>query len=43
MIGTIGESTRQLVADRIKTDGALDAELGRTTPTPAPRDKDRSR
>jgi cell filamentation protein len=43
MIGTIGESTRQLVADRIKTGGALDAELGRAMPEPAPRDKDRSR
>ena len=43
MIGTIGESTRQLVADRIKTGGTLDAELGRTAPAPAPRDRDRSR
>ena len=43
MIGTIGESTRQLVADRIRTGGALGAELGRATPGPAPRDKDRSR
>ncbi|RZM36950.1 MAG: cell filamentation protein [Sphingomonas sp.] len=43
MVGTIGESTRQLVADRIKTGGALDAELGRAAPSPAPRDKDRSR
>jgi len=29
MIATIGESTRQLVADRIKTGGTLDAEIGR--------------
>lgn len=43
MIGTIGESTRQFVADRIKTGGALDAELGRAAPGSAPRDKDRSR
>jgi len=43
MIITIGESTRQLVADRIKTGSALDTELGRATPAPAPRDKDRSR
>lgn len=45
IVGTVGESTRQLVADRIKTGGALDAEIGRAAPavTPAPRDKDRSR
>ena len=45
MIGTVGESTRQLVADRIKTGGLLDAELGRaaSAPTPTPRDKDRTR
>ena len=45
MVGTIGESTRQLVADRIKTGGSLDGEIGRATPAqaPAPRDKDRSR
>lgn len=44
-VGTLGESTRQLVADRIKTGGKLDAELGRAAPapTPAPRDKDRGR
>ncbi len=29
MIGTIGESTRQFVADRIKTGGALDPDLAR--------------
>ena len=45
MVGTIGESTRQLVADRIKAGGSLDGEIGRATPAqaPAPRDKDRSR
>lgn len=44
-VSTIGESTRQLVADRIKTGGTLDAEIGRATSTPAPtpRDKERSR
>lgn len=43
---TVGESTRQLVADRIKTGGTLDAEIGRTSPrgeTPPTRDIDRSR
>jgi cell filamentation protein len=45
MVGTIGESTRQLVADRIKSGGTLDAEIGRAgpAPAPAPRDKDRGR
>lgn len=45
MVGTIGESTRQLVADRIRMGGTLDAELGRAVRThaPAPRSKDRSR
>lgn len=45
MVGTIRESTRQLVADRIKSGGTLDGDFGRATPTqsPAPRDKDRSR
>ena len=43
MVGTIGESTRQLVADRIKTGGSLDGEIGRASPTQALRDKDRSR
>ena len=45
MVGTIGESTRQLVADRIKTGGSLDGEIGRASPAQAPgtRDKDRSR
>ena len=42
-IGTVGESTRQLVADRIKTGSALDADLGRAAPASVPRDKDRSR
>ena len=45
MVGTIGESTRQFVADRIKAGGSLDGEIGRASPAqaPAPRDKDRSR
>jgi cell filamentation protein len=46
MVGTIGESIRQLVAERIKTGGTLDAEIGRTPDRarpPAPSDKDRSR
>lgn len=45
MVGTIGESTRQLVADRIKLGDKLDAEIGSATPaqSPASRDKDRSR
>ena len=45
MVSSVGESTRQLVADRIKTGGALDGDLGRAAPAPAPppRDKDRSR
>lgn len=43
MIGTIGESTRQLVADRIKSGGTLDAEIGSAAQSPTPRDKDRSR
>ncbi len=46
MVNTIAESTRQLVADRIKTGGTLDTTIGRAPdrgaapPTP---DKDRSR
>ncbi len=46
MIGTIGESTRQLVADRIKRGGALDAEIGRVPDRSAfllPRQKERGR
>src|SRR3546814_20160470 len=45
MVATIRESTRQLVADRIKAGGSLDGELGRAAQAqaPAPRDKDRSR
>ncbi|MDT7531288.1 hypothetical protein OVY29_21765 [Sphingopyxis sp. SE2] len=46
MVNTIGDSTRQLVADRIKMGGALDADIGRvpdrgrTTP---PQQKERGR
>ena len=46
MMTTIAESTRQLVADRIKMGGELNADLGRTPDrgaTPPPRGKDRSR
>ena len=46
MVATIGESTRQLVANRIKTGGALDPELGRIpdrATAPPPRQKDRGR
>jgi cell filamentation protein len=46
MVGSIGESTRQLVADRIKTGAALDAEIGRApdrSAAPPVRDKDRTR
>lgn len=43
MVGTIGESTRQLVADRIKAGGELIPEIARVSPSPQPRDKDRSR
>ncbi|WP_235527224.1 hypothetical protein [Sphingopyxis sp. 113P3] len=45
MVATIRESTRQLVADRIKAGGSLDGEIGRAAQVqaPAPRDKDRSR
>ena len=46
MINTIGDSTRQLVADRIKTGGALDAEIGRVSDrgrTPPPQQKERGR
>lgn len=44
MVGTIGESTRRFVADRIKSGGELDAEIGRASSTRSPpRDKDRSR
>jgi cell filamentation protein len=45
IVGAIGESTRALVVDRIKSGSTLDAELGRAAaaPTPLPRDKDRSR
>ena len=43
MVGTIGESTRQLVADRIKAGGELNPETGRAAPSPTPRDKDRGR
>lgn len=46
MVNTIGDSTRQLVAGRIKTGGALDAELARTAdqspPLPA-QNQERSR
>jgi cell filamentation protein len=46
MVITVGESTRQLVAERIKTGGALDAEIGRvpdrSSMPPLP-DKDRTR
>lgn len=43
---TIGESTRQLVAGRIKTGGPLDSELGRVadrSAVPPPQQKDRGR
>lgn len=45
MVGAIGESTRQLIADRIKSGSRLDAEIDRARPaqSPAARDKDRSR
>ena len=45
MLSSVGESTRQLVADRIKSGGVLHAELGRASaaPAPPPRDKGRSR
>ena len=43
MVSTIRESTRQLVADRIKAGGELNPEIGRAAPSLAPRDKDRSR
>lgn len=46
MVGTIGESTRQLVAARIKTGGALDAEVGRLperAAVPSPQQRERSR
>jgi cell filamentation protein len=46
MIGTVAESTRQLVADRIKTGNTLDADLGRSgdaSKAPAPPSKDRTR
>src|SRR3546814_13756092 len=45
MVATIRESTRQLVADRIKAGGSLDGEIGRAAQVqaPAPRDKERKR
>jgi cell filamentation protein len=46
MVSSVGESTRQLIADRIKTGGTLDAEIGRApgaTAVPPPPQKDRSR
>ena len=46
LVSTVGESTRQLVADRIKTGGTLDAEIGRLldrVTAPLPPAKDRSR
>ena len=46
MVSTIGDSTRQLVADRIKTGGALDAEIGRVpdrAAIPPPQQKERGR
>ena len=45
MITTIRESTRQLVADRIKSGGTLDAEIGLAAPVQSrgPRDKNRGR
>lgn len=44
-VGTFGESTRQLVAERIRSGGTLDEDFGRATPTSlsAPCDKDLSR
>lgn len=46
MINTIGDSTRQLVADRIKMGGALDGEIGRVFDrggSPPPQQKERGR
>ncbi|MBB4642715.1 Fic/DOC family protein [Rhizorhapis suberifaciens] len=43
MVGTIGDSTRQLVADRIKSGDTLDPKIGGVAPATAPRDKDRRR
>ena len=46
MVSTIGDSTRQLLADRIKTGGALDAEIGRgpdQAAAPVPPSRDRTR
>jgi len=45
MIGTIGEPTRQLVADRIKSGDMLDPEIGHvpSTELSTPREKDRRR
>lgn len=45
MVATIGESTRHLVAERIKSGGTLDGELGSAVPAhaPGPRDKGKSR
>lgn len=46
MVTTIGDSTRQLVANRIKSGGALDADIGRVPDrgaTPPPPSKDQGR
>lgn len=45
-VSTIAESTRHLIAERIKMGSSLDAEIGRSPDrivSPAPPDKDRSR
>lgn len=43
MVTSIGESTRQLVADRIRSGGVLEADLHQAWEKPARSDKDRSR
>ncbi|QHD69613.1 cell filamentation protein [Sphingobium yanoikuyae] len=44
MVTSIGESSRQLVAERIRSGDALDGELGKaSSPSPSPHPKDRSR
>jgi len=43
MVASIGESTRQLVADRIRSGGALEADFGNSLSPASPPTKDRSR
>jgi len=43
MVTSIGQATRQLVADRIRSGGALEADFGNSISPASPPTKDRSR